>query len=156
LPGATSHPNYLVPAGAERLVALLEAAPEPGDDSVISYSQLVAREIRRTVGCPLPFKDGDPNYFTQADVDLIKRTTGYNYIVMDSGTAVLDDDGNPPTGDVGRDVQRLAAYIGFGRATGQFEGEVTGDFLSALFARLSDAKDPLPSDWLLKALDFTG
>lgn len=153
--GTTAHPNYLISAGAERLVALLEAAPDPGEGSLMSYSQLVAREIRKTVGSSLPYKEGDPNYFTQADVDLIKRMTGYNYIVMESGTTVLDDDGNPPVGE-GKDAQRLAAYIGLGRAIGQFKGEVTGDFLKALFERLSDAKEPLPSEWLKKALDFTG
>ena len=96
--------------------------------------------------------------FTQGDLDMIRAATGYNVVVLNGLTTVVDDNGNPPPEGIGQQIQNLVGGIEMARIGGALTGEMTPDFLRAEFAKYANSNDPgavnhFPKEWLSKALD---
>lgn len=90
--------------------------------------------------------------FTQKDVDTIRAATGYNVVVLNGITAVVDDNGNPPSWENGHHVQKMIGDIEADRKFGRLSGEITPDYLKEMFAKYAEGNEAFPEEWLDKAL----
>ncbi|WP_395395602.1 hypothetical protein WBP07_08910 [Novosphingobium sp. BL-8A] len=148
--------SLLAPTTAGNLLNLITEMPS-SDNSAKSLTprQWLAHSMTLAANSPEELPQArQPNYYSQADLDTIKAVTGYNLVVMNGATAVVDDQGNLPSPDIAKKVSLLAATIEGNRAAGAFTGEVTLAYLDDVFAQFTAAKEPLPSEWLDNALHY--
>ncbi|TCM20427.1 hypothetical protein EDF56_10288 [Novosphingobium sp. PhB165] len=148
--------NLLLPSTAMNLMKLLDGEPvAPLGSKALTDREVLQRNMKlAAANSEKPPSAGDPNYYTQKDLDTIKAATGYNLVVFNGGTAIVDDNGNPPPSDIGTNISILAATISGDRSVGIFKGEVTGGELRDIFARYADIGQSFSADWLDKAIDF--
>lgn len=141
--------NLLIPQDAPRLLRFLDIDVPTGTNPALTNEQWMAKHMKAAISHPLqPTGRGILNGFTQEDVDTIKAATGYNFIVMDGGTTVLDDDGNPPPLDIADRVFALADRIEADRYTGALTGDITESYLRGVFKDFEDKGKPFPEEWL--------
>jgi hypothetical protein len=84
---------------------------------------------------------------TEADQALFKEMTGYNYVALESGVMVVDDQGNlaPDSPRVEAAIRLLWQASGE-RTVGLLQGEITADWARAVFDRFADAGDGFDRD----------
>jgi len=153
---STGYGSLLLPSTGTSLLKLMaeEAVPD-SHAAALTPRQWLARYMALSIASPqAPPQIGDANYYSLADLDLIKGTTGYNFVVLDGATAVVDDEGHPAPGAIGQQVQALAAKVSGDRAAGLFSGEVSPEYLHGVFAEFADAEQPFPEGWLDNALGY--
>lgn len=153
---STGYGSLLLPSTGTSLLKLMaeEAVPD-SHVAALTPRQWLARYMALSIASPqAPPQIGDANYYSQLDLDLIKATTGYNFVVLDGATAVVDDEGHPAPEAVGRQVQALAAKVSGDRAAGVFSGEVTPEYLRGVFAEFADAEQAFPEGWLDRAVGY--
>jgi hypothetical protein len=153
---STGYGSLLLPSTGTNLLKLIaEEAVSDNHASALTPRQWLARYMALSIVSPrrLP-RIGEANYHDQADLDLIKAATGYNFVVLDRATAVVDDEGHPAPDAIGRQVLALVTKVSGDRTAGVISGELTPDYLRAMFSEYGDAEQPFPEGWLDAALDF--
>jgi hypothetical protein len=90
--------------------------------------------------------------WTQDDIDTIRAVTGYDFIVMDGGYTVLDDDGNAPPEAISEQVIKLADRIATDRSLGLLVGDITESYLRGVFKDFEKNGKPFPEEWLKRGL----
>ena len=95
---------------------------------------------------------GLPSGWTQDDIDTIRAVTGYDFIVMDGGYTVLDDDGNAPPAAISEQVIKLADRIATDRSLGYLIGDITESYLRGVFKDFEKKGRPFPDEWLKRGL----
>lgn len=153
---STGYGSLLLPSTGTSLLKLMaeEAVPDTHTGALTSR-QWLARYMALSLASPARLPEaGDANHYALTDLDMIKAATGYNFVVLDGATAVVDDEGHPAPDAIGRMVQALAAKVSGDRAAGLFFGEGTPEYLRAAFAEFADEEQPLPERWLDKALGY--
>ncbi|MBB3474348.1 hypothetical protein [Sphingomonas sp. BK345] len=141
--------NLLIPQDAPRLLRFLNIDVPTGTNPPLTEEQWMAKHMKAAISHPLqPTGRGFLNGFTQDDIDTIKAATGYNFVVMDGTTTVLDDDGNPPPYEVSKIIMKLADRIETDRSLGLLVGDITESYLRGVFKDFEKNGKPFPEEWL--------
>ncbi|MBB5714157.1 hypothetical protein [Sphingomonas aerophila] len=94
--------------------------------------------------------------YKQSDVETFKAMTGWNLVVLNGATMILDDDGNPPPPDspLTDRLVDLSGAIGSDRQDGKLTGDITPEYLNDIFDRFANVEREFSSDWLDKAFNY--
>ncbi len=145
--------NLLIPQDAPGLLRFLDIDVPTGTNPPLTEEQWMAKHMKAAISHPLqPIGRGFLNGFTQDDIDTIKAATGYNFVVMDGTTTVLDDDGNPPSYEVSKIIMKLADRIETDRSLGLLVGDITESYLRGVFKDFENKGKPFPEVWLKRGL----
>lgn len=86
-------------------------------------------------------------HIAEADKALFKEMTGYNYVTLDGGVCVVDDQGNlAPSSPCLEAAIRLLSHASTDRMLGSLEGEITGEYARAVFDRYAKADKGFDKD----------
>lgn len=132
----------------------------PGDGPLTSQQFTAKGLIAAAEAGNARLSQGSTTY-AQSDLDLFKKATGYNFVVLDGGEMVVDDNGNPVAAADLPKVKAAWDYIntiGFARERGELSGDVTLENFGSTLQRFatSSSDDKVVREMLAEFMKAMG